>query len=110
MPSANGRDDLVRVFDPAEKLRVLIGPFDEAVDGGLPGEDGVENAAFEPAIGQLGRETLDGIYDEEVGVKWEVKRSYRPSHHTLGDSIIRWRDARHAGDAHDLTGADALGR
>ena len=46
---------------PAEGLWVLVGFFDEAVDGSLQGDDGVEHAAFEPAVGQLGEETLDGV-------------------------------------------------
>jgi len=91
VPSADGGDDLVRVFGPAEGLWVLIGLFDEAVDGGLEGDDGVEHAPFEPAIGQLGEEALDGVdpgetgglrRDAEVGVKWKVNRSCRPSHST----------------------------
>lgn len=62
MPSVDGGNDLVRVLGPAKELRVLIGLFDEAVDGSLQGNDGVEHAPFEPAIGQLGEEPLDGVY------------------------------------------------
>lgn len=61
MPSTDGNDDLVRVFGPAEGLRALIILFDEAVDGGLEGDNGVEHAAFEPTVGQLGEETLNGV-------------------------------------------------
>lgn len=61
MPSADGCNDFVRVLGPAEGFWVLVGFFDEAVDGSLQGNDGVEHAAFEPAVGQLGEETFDGV-------------------------------------------------
>ena len=52
MPSAGSRDYFVRVLGPAEGFWVLVGFFDEAVDGSLQGDDGVEYAAFEPAVCQ----------------------------------------------------------
>ena len=94
VPSADSGDDLVRVLGPAERLRVLICLFDEAVDGGLEGDDEVEHATLQSAVGQLGEEAFDGVdpgeteglrRDAEVGVKWKVSRSCRPSHSmTLG--------------------------
>ena len=35
--------------------------LDEAVDGGLQGDEGGEDAAFRPALGELGEEGLDRV-------------------------------------------------
>ncbi len=60
MPSPYGGDDLVGFLGSSEWLRVLVDLFDEAVDGGLKSDDGVEHAALEPAVGQSGKELLAG--------------------------------------------------
>ena len=46
---------------PDEGFGVGIGLGEEAVDGGLEFDDRAEHAAFEPSLGQLGEEALDGI-------------------------------------------------
>ena len=61
MPAPNGGDDLVRVSLPDEGARRLIMLLDEAVDGGLQIDNGVEDAVFQPPPGQLCKEALDGI-------------------------------------------------
>jgi hypothetical protein len=40
---------------------IVIGFLQEAVDGGLEVSDALEDAAFEPALGQLGEEALDRV-------------------------------------------------
>jgi hypothetical protein len=41
----------------------------------------MEHATLEPLFGEFGEEALDGVRQEaEVGVKWKVKRGWRPSH------------------------------
>ncbi len=61
MPTPDGSDDLVGVGLPDERPRVLIMLFDEAIDGGLEIDDGVEHAVFQASPGELGEEALDGV-------------------------------------------------
>ena len=52
VPSLDGGDDFVGVGGPCEGLRVGVGLGDEAVDGGLEIDDGVEDktrVAIEPS-------------------------------------------------------------
>jgi hypothetical protein len=46
---------------------------EEAIDGGLQFDDGLENAALEAPLGQGGKETLDGIEPRGGGGR-KVKR------------------------------------
>lgn len=64
MPTSDGRDDLVGVLGPSEWLRVLIGFFDEAVNSGLKGDDGVEHAAFEPSAASTATELMTSLPNE----------------------------------------------
>jgi hypothetical protein len=60
---------------------MMIGLFDEAVDGGLQIDDGPEHAAFEPAPSKLAKKpSTASSHDAEVGVKWRTKRGCRASH------------------------------
>ena len=59
--SFDGGDDGVRVFGPAERSRIGVGLGEEAIDCGLQLDDGPEYAAFEPPLGQLGKDTFDSI-------------------------------------------------
>lgn len=61
MPSSDGCDDLVGSLVQRKCFGFWLASFDEAVDGSLQGDDSVEYAAFKPAVGQLGEETLDGV-------------------------------------------------
>ena len=61
MPAPNSGDDLVRVSLPDEGARRLIMLFDEAIDGGLQIDNGVEDAVFQSPSGQRCKEALDGI-------------------------------------------------
>ena len=60
-PSFEGGDDLVWVGFPDERLWGLVVLLDEAVDGRLEIDGGVEDAMFEPSAGELGGEAFDGI-------------------------------------------------
>ena len=61
MPAPNGGDDFVGVCSPDERSWFLVMLLDEAVDGGLKVNDGVEDAVFQAPSGQLGEEALDGV-------------------------------------------------
>ena len=54
MPAFDGSDDFVGIGGPFEGLGVIVGLFDEAVDGGLEIDDRAKDAAFETPSGQLG--------------------------------------------------------
>ena len=61
-PSVSCGDDFIGVGFPGERLWVGGIVFaDEAVDGGLEIDDGMEDAVLEPAPGEFGEEALDGI-------------------------------------------------
>ena len=57
----DGGDDVVGIGSPGEGLGLLVMLLDEAVDGGLKVDNGVEDAVFQPATGQLGEEALDRV-------------------------------------------------
>ena len=61
VPSFGGGDDAVWVGGPGEGLGIIVGLFDEAVDGGLKIGDGAKDEALQPAPGELCEEALDGI-------------------------------------------------
>ena len=61
VPAPNGGDNLVGIGLPGEWPRLLIVLGDEAVDGGLQVDDGVEGAVLQATAGQLGEEALDGV-------------------------------------------------
>lgn len=55
-------DDIVGIGFPDEWFRVCsIVLTDEAVDGGLEIDDGMEDTVPEPAPGEFGKEAFDGI-------------------------------------------------
>ena len=61
-PSISGGDDVIGIGFPDEWLWFVGIVFtDEAVDGGLEIDDGLEDAVLEPAPGEFGEEALDGI-------------------------------------------------
>ena len=60
-PAPDGGDDLARVGDPLERFGLGVVIFEEAVDGGLKVDEGSEDAALEPALGQDRKEAFDGI-------------------------------------------------
>jgi hypothetical protein len=63
-----GGDGAIGVGFPDEWLWVVgIVLSDEAVDGGLKIDNGMEDAVLEPAPGEFGEEALDGV---ESGAGW----------------------------------------
>ena len=61
-PSVSGGDYVIGVGFSGEGLRVVGIVFaDEAVDGDLEIDDGMEDAVLEPAAGEFGEEPLDGV-------------------------------------------------
>ena len=61
VPASDGGDDFIRIGGPDEGFGAFVVLIQEAVDGGLKVDERMEDAAFEPAVGQPGEETLDGI-------------------------------------------------
>jgi hypothetical protein len=61
VPSFDGSNDLIWVGGPGEGFGVFVGFGDEAIDGGLEINEGVEDAALEPPSGEFGEEALDGV-------------------------------------------------
>lgn len=62
VPSVSGGDDLIGVGAPYEWLCFCLVVFgDEAVDGGLQIDDGVEDTVFQPSPCQLGEEAFDRV-------------------------------------------------
>ena len=72
VPALDGGDDLVGIGGPGEGLGLLVVLGDEAVDGGLEVDDGAEDAALQPPLGQLGEEALDGV-EPRAGGRREVE-------------------------------------
>ena len=60
VPTPDDIDDLVRIGGPSERLGLGYVVLDEeAVDGCLQVDEGMEDAAFELPLGQLCEEPLD---------------------------------------------------
>jgi hypothetical protein len=64
VPALDGDDDGVRIFGPMEEPWYGVGLGDEAVDGFLERDKGVEDVAFQAALGQLGKEAFNRIQPE----------------------------------------------
>jgi hypothetical protein len=61
-PSISCGDNVLWIGFPDEWLGLVgVVLFDEAVDGSLEIDDGMEDAVFEPPPGQFGEEAFDGI-------------------------------------------------
>ena len=61
MPASDGSDDFVGIGGPGEGLRLLVVLGEKAIDGGLEVDDGVEDAAFQAPLRQLGEEALHRV-------------------------------------------------
>lgn len=61
VPALDGGDDFVGIGGPGEGLGLLVVLGEEAVDGGLEVDDGVEDAAFQAPFRQLGEEALHRV-------------------------------------------------
>ena len=81
VPASDGGNDPVGIGGPDEGLGVMVGLVEVAVDGGLEVDDGAEDAALEASLGQRRAKKVSTALSQEheVGVKWKVKRGWRPS-------------------------------
>ena len=61
MPSFDSGDNFVWIGGPGEWFGLVVMLGDEAIDGGLEVDDGVEDTSFQAAFGEFGEEALDGI-------------------------------------------------
>ena len=61
MPTFYCSDNLIGIGSPGEGFRVVIGFCDEAVDGGLEVDEGMEDTTLEPPRGEFGEEALDSV-------------------------------------------------
>jgi hypothetical protein len=69
----DGGDDRVGVLGPAEGTRVGIGLLQEAVDGGLEGNEEWKTPRFSRRLVSLAKKHSTAlIHEAEVGVKWKV--------------------------------------
>jgi hypothetical protein len=76
VPSFDSGDNFVGIGCPGEGLWLFIMLGDEAVDGGLKIDDRVEHPPFQAALGELGKEALDGV-EPRTGRWREVKYEAR---------------------------------
>ena len=72
VPTFDGCDDLIGVCFPDEWVWFVVVFFDEAVDGGLEVDDGMEDAALEAPLRQFGEEAVEPRARSRV--KRKVKR------------------------------------
>ena len=61
MPSFDSGDNFVWIGGPGEGFGLVVMLCDEAIDGGLEVDYGVEDTAFQAAFGEFGEEALDDI-------------------------------------------------
>jgi len=77
----SGGDDFAGVGGPGKRLWFGVMLLDEEIDGGLQIDDAMEDAALEAAPGKFDEKPSTALSQEEdVGVKWKVKRLCRPRH------------------------------
>jgi len=72
VPTFNGGDNLVWIGGPCEWFRALVSFGDEAINGGLKIDEGMEDAPVEPPLGEVGEEALDGV-GPRTGCRREVE-------------------------------------
>ena len=61
VPTFDGCDDFVWIGSPGKGFGVFVCFCDEAVDSSLEIDEGVEDAAVEPPLGEFGKETFDSV-------------------------------------------------
>ena len=77
-PAGNGGEDGVGGFGPDKWLGLAVGFGDEAVDGGLEVDDRGEDPRLRRCRVSLANQPSTALAQEqEVGVKWKVKRRCR---------------------------------
>ena len=80
-PSISVGYDLVWIGAPCEgPCFVFVVLLDEAIDDGLPVDEGVEDAVFEALAGELCEDPFHGVQPgARSGVKWKDRRGCRAS-------------------------------
>ena len=81
MPTFHGGDDVVWVGGPDEGLGPHVVLVEEAVDGGLEVDEGMEDASLEASCGEPGEEALDGVQPRGGGwgeVEGEARVAIEP--------------------------------
>jgi len=61
VPASDCGDDLVWILGAVKGLRIIVGLDEEAVDGLLQRDQGVEDAALQSLRAELGEEAFDGV-------------------------------------------------
>ncbi len=61
VPSFDGGDDLVWIGGPGEGLGVLVCFGDEAIDGSVEVDEGMEDTTLEAPFCEFGEEAFDGV-------------------------------------------------
>ncbi len=61
VPSFNGSDDPIWIGGPGEGFGVFVGFGDEAIDGDLEIDEGMEDAPPEAPFCEFGEESFDGV-------------------------------------------------
>ena len=72
VPSFDSSDDFIRVGGPGKRFGIFVGFDDEAIDGGLEINEGVEDATVKPPPGKFGEESFDGV-KPRTGCRGEVE-------------------------------------
>ncbi len=72
VPASDGGDDLFWIGGPGEGFGGFVGVCDEAVDSSLEIDEGMEDTALEPPLGEFGEEAFDGV-EPRAGCRREVK-------------------------------------
>ena len=74
-PALDGSDDLVGIGGLGERSWLAVVPGEETVDGGLEVDSRVEDAAFRRPFDWLAKKPTAALsHEQEVGVKWKVRR------------------------------------
>jgi hypothetical protein len=80
LPAFDSGEHAFWVGGPHEGFGICVCLCDEAVDGELQINDRLEHAALEAPARELGKQPWTALSQgDEVGVKWNVLRGYRPS-------------------------------
>ena len=61
VPSFDGSDDPIWIGGPGEGFGVFVGFGDEAIDGGLEIDEGIEDTPLEAPFCEFGEEAFDGV-------------------------------------------------
>ena len=72
VPSFDSGDDFIWIGGPGERSGVFVGFCDEAIDGGLEIDEGMEDAPVEAPFCEFCEEPFDGV-EPRTGCRREVE-------------------------------------